>query len=45
MAKLIGFALFCVGFVIVICDAKAVEKLPNGGAILSPDGKYIPGRF
>lgn len=41
--KIIVLVLYFVG-VVVIADAKAVCNLPNGGSLLSPDGKYIPGK-
>lgn len=40
--KFVALILYFVG-VVVIVDAKAVCQLPNGGSLLSPDGKYIPG--
>lgn len=42
--KLIGVTLLLIGFAVTI-DAKAVREVLNGGRILSPDGKYIPGEF
>lgn len=42
--KIVAAILIFVGFTVII-DAKAVCKLPNGGQIISPDGKYIPGKF
>lgn len=42
--KLVCVTLFFIGFV-VITDAKAFKRLANGGQILSPDGRYIPGEF
>lgn len=41
--KLIGGILFLIG-VIVIIEAKP-KKLLNGGSLLAPNGKYIPGKF
>lgn len=41
--KTIVMALYFVG-VAVILDAKVVNELPNGGSLLSPDGKYITGK-
>lgn len=42
--KIVAAILFFVSFLVCIY-AKAVSELPNDGQILSPDEKYIPGKF
>lgn len=41
--KSVAVILCFIGFLVIV-DAKVVDKLPNGGQILSRNGKYIPGK-
>lgn len=41
--KSVAVILCFIGFLVII-DAKVVDKLPNGGQILSCNGKYIQGK-